>query len=423
MAVARWANRLRRGSMVGQIGLIVALVLPVTRASAQNTYEPCAGSASTSVPTPSTQNIRTIESKMNKPAADGSVVISAHRGYWQNAPENSLTSIYEGIRIEADFNEVDLFETADNVPVLSHDNDIARTTTGSQQLISDMESSSYLGLQLRDRHGCPTNESPVSAEEVVRDLFAEDLIYIDSNNNLAGTPLVFDVKGINAAATYHNLLDAITVWNDVLNSDTSYLPLAPSILFKIPLSSMPQGAGGPAQFAQDIINRSPSNYHSPLMLYVIYSTSYTSPNDPTIQAFRDVPYQNDSGTLGFETHERYLNDGATAIRQALQNAGLTVGAFSPDNFFPEGDPSGNICCKLFNMMLSAPSQPSCLSGGVGSCLDERVRWDFLSYLNSGVLTLERPLDAMSYYSLLGRRGSSPPVALAPNTTPPAAPSY
>ena len=384
-------------------------------AVAPTDYEPCADSALTSPPSgySSTIRVRTVESKIYAPPNDNSIVIAAHRGYWRNAPEDSMTSIYEGIRNGVEVDEIDTFETQDDVPVLSHDDDLARTTTGKQMLISKTNYSGVESLYLRDRHGCPTVEHPVSLQTVITNLFSTGQVYLDDNDNLYGTVLAVDVKGVTSAAAYENLLDAITAWNNVANSDSAYSELAPAVIFKVSLSVMPQGTGGPAQFAKDVTDHSKGNTRQPMMDYIIYSSAYTDPDDPTIGAYLGVPYSQDAGTLGMETHERYLGDGSTAIRQYIQGLNRTVGSFSPDNFFPEGDPSGNVCCKLFNMKLTASPQPNCLSGGVGACLDERVRWDFLQAAGVGAVSFERPIDAVSYYSYRGRRGNPTPITSQP----------
>ena len=54
------------------------------------------------------------------------VDISAHRGSSMKAPENTLPAIEQAIRDGADYVEIDVRQTADNVPVLFHDRDLRR---------------------------------------------------------------------------------------------------------------------------------------------------------------------------------------------------------------------------------------------------------------------------------------------------------
>jgi len=47
--------------------------------------------------------------------------IGAHRGFSSNYPENTLLSIWEGVRLGVDLVEVDVSLTSDEIPVLAHD--------------------------------------------------------------------------------------------------------------------------------------------------------------------------------------------------------------------------------------------------------------------------------------------------------------
>lgn len=67
--------------------------------------------------------------RLKKPS-DNYVMVTAHRGDWRNAPENSLQSIKNSIEMGVDIVEVDLQMTKDSIIVLMHDNTIDRTTTG-----------------------------------------------------------------------------------------------------------------------------------------------------------------------------------------------------------------------------------------------------------------------------------------------------
>ena len=58
------------------------------------------------------------------------VLAIAHRGDWQNAPENSLAAIRGAIAKGAELVEIDVQSTADGHLVIVHDATIDRTTTG-----------------------------------------------------------------------------------------------------------------------------------------------------------------------------------------------------------------------------------------------------------------------------------------------------
>lgn len=61
---------------------------------------------------------------------EGLVLIYAHRGASGRLPENTLAAIRGAIDDGSDGIEFDLHATADGVPVLLHDGDLARTTSG-----------------------------------------------------------------------------------------------------------------------------------------------------------------------------------------------------------------------------------------------------------------------------------------------------
>ncbi|MFC3791835.1 cadherin-like beta sandwich domain-containing protein [Paenibacillus sp. GCM10012307] len=69
--------------------------------------------------------------------ANGRTLIVAHRGNWLNGlPENGLDSIRESIDEGVDMVELDIRTTRDGVPVLMHDSNVNRTTTGRGEVRS-----------------------------------------------------------------------------------------------------------------------------------------------------------------------------------------------------------------------------------------------------------------------------------------------
>ncbi|HKJ41306.1 MAG TPA: glycerophosphodiester phosphodiesterase family protein [Sunxiuqinia sp.] len=59
------------------------------------------------------------------------VFVTAHRGDWRNAPENSIQALKNCIAMGIDVVETDVHLTKDSVLVIMHDNTIDRTTTGT----------------------------------------------------------------------------------------------------------------------------------------------------------------------------------------------------------------------------------------------------------------------------------------------------
>lgn len=58
------------------------------------------------------------------------ILVSAHRGDWRGAPENSLQSLKNAINMGVDIVEADIKMTKDGYLVIMHDHTIDRTTTG-----------------------------------------------------------------------------------------------------------------------------------------------------------------------------------------------------------------------------------------------------------------------------------------------------
>ncbi len=61
---------------------------------------------------------------------DGSILCAARKGYWKNAPENSLSSIAAAVNNGADIVEIDVKKTADGVLILMADDTVTRTCYG-----------------------------------------------------------------------------------------------------------------------------------------------------------------------------------------------------------------------------------------------------------------------------------------------------
>ncbi len=59
------------------------------------------------------------------------ILITAHRGYSLEYPENTLLSMAKAVEAGADFIEFDLRSTKENVPLLLHDSILKRTKVGN----------------------------------------------------------------------------------------------------------------------------------------------------------------------------------------------------------------------------------------------------------------------------------------------------
>ena len=134
---------------------------------------------------------------------------------------------------------------------------------------------------------------------------------------------------------------------------------------------MPRTIAGNEKFIDDIHAKTGGPPVNPNMIYVLYAPNSSDPSDSYFQDYDAQPWSyGNGGTLGFETHERYSNDQLTPMRMYLQKEGRAVGGFSADDMFPEGEPYLNICCTYFNLDLTSPPQPGCLTAGFQKCFDE-----------------------------------------------------
>ena len=91
--------------------------------------------------------------------------ISAHRGSTLNAPENSISAIRKAISEGADFAEIDIQTTQDDVPVLFHDINLKRINGSDKQIkdmtydeVSKIDNGSYFNSEFADEK-IPTLES------------------------------------------------------------------------------------------------------------------------------------------------------------------------------------------------------------------------------------------------------------------------
>jgi glycerophosphoryl diester phosphodiesterase len=127
------------------------------------------------LPTPANPNPADAVTVALLRAGDPRVLVAAHRGAWEPAPENSLAAIAAAVDVGADIVELDVRATADEVLVLLHDATLDRTSNGRGALHT-YRHADLRGLTLRqgNGHGKPlmTGEAPptlASALEAARD--------------------------------------------------------------------------------------------------------------------------------------------------------------------------------------------------------------------------------------------------------------
>ena len=102
---------------------------------------------------------------MRRPAHRPLVI--AHRGYWTDAPENTLGAVRAALEHPLDGVEIDVHCTADGVPVVMHDHEVDRTTDG-HGLLTGLTLAQVKALRVRAGDGATfSNERIPTLEEVL----------------------------------------------------------------------------------------------------------------------------------------------------------------------------------------------------------------------------------------------------------------
>ncbi|WP_268224368.1 glycerophosphodiester phosphodiesterase family protein [Sinomicrobium oceani] len=104
------------------------------------------------------------------------VLVAAHRGPHKQLPENSLASIEKAIESGIDIVEIDVRVSKDGVPVIMHDNNIKRTTTG-EGVVEKMTLEELKKVFLLDAEKQVTQERIPTLKEVL-DL-ARNRVFLD----------------------------------------------------------------------------------------------------------------------------------------------------------------------------------------------------------------------------------------------------
>lgn len=94
------------------------------------------------------------------------VLVTAHRGDWRYAPENSLAAIENAIKLGVDIVELDVQKTKDGHLILMHDKTLDRTTTGKGK-VSDWTLDSIKTLRLKNGIAIKTIHAVPALEEAL----------------------------------------------------------------------------------------------------------------------------------------------------------------------------------------------------------------------------------------------------------------
>ncbi len=180
------------------------------------------------------KKIKAIINHLNNPS-DKYVLVTAHRGDWRNAPENSIQAIKNCIEMGVDIVEIDVRMTKDSVLVLMHDKTLDRTTTGEGS-VSDWTLDSLQTINLKNGCGVATHHKIPTLEEAMQVIHGKILVNLDKCSDYmdkafevienTGTldQVIFkgkkDLDAVNEQ--YGNLLDKI-IYMPIIRKSTPYL--------------------------------------------------------------------------------------------------------------------------------------------------------------------------------------------------------
>lgn len=114
----------------------------------------------------------------------GRTMIASRKGYWKEAPENSLKAIKAAENIGADIIEIDVKKTADGVLILMADETVERTCYGygEKTVVSEMTYDEISKLKLLEGEGGPKTEKTEETVPTLEEVFKnKKLSYLASS--------------------------------------------------------------------------------------------------------------------------------------------------------------------------------------------------------------------------------------------------
>ncbi|MGV8954485.1 MAG: glycerophosphodiester phosphodiesterase family protein [Cypionkella sp.] len=142
---------------------------------------------------------------------DRPCAIVAHRGVWQDAPENSLLAIERAIAAGHDVVEIDIRQSADGEFVLQHDDTLDRMT-GLSAAVEDISSHDLSKLVLLNRDGGSANAVTEQRLPLLRQVFAltQDRIFL--HLDIKDRALI---PGVLALAQSMGMAGQVDFWADI----------------------------------------------------------------------------------------------------------------------------------------------------------------------------------------------------------------
>lgn len=110
------------------------------------------------------------------------ILVSAHRGDWRNAPENSMQALLNSIEKGFDIMELDVKMTRDSQMVVMHDNTIDRSTNGKGK-VSDYALADLQKFRLKNGLGRATHHGIPTLKEMMIAAKGKIIINVDKGND------------------------------------------------------------------------------------------------------------------------------------------------------------------------------------------------------------------------------------------------
>ena len=137
---------------------------------------------------------------------DDYVFVTAHRGDWIFAPENSLKALENAITLGVDIMETDVWLTKDDQLVIMHDKTLDRTTNGTGK-IAEKTLAEIKTLRLKNGQGILTNETVPTLEEYILAAKGRIYLYLDKAGQVNSDKTVeYKLQAILALLKKHQAL-------------------------------------------------------------------------------------------------------------------------------------------------------------------------------------------------------------------------
>lgn len=294
----------------------------------------------------------------------GLTLVAAHRGYWEQYPENSRPAfVYAGLCYE--IIEVDIKPARDG-PVVEHDYVLNRTTNGTGSL-KNITVEQFKKLHYKDRHGVVTSADDLKGYDA-HDLIVNYSQVVNRKAPWGGYVLALDVKAAEAKDVWP---EVEAIFNDIAEFDLgNTIRLSNSILFKVEARAMPVDLS--------VIAKMEARHPETQLNLCIVLNPNDSTNPTVVKRYRGKPF-----VASFEVNYPYRG---SSMEQYLFGAlPGAMGTYSTYYDLPTGVGGSGGCCSTLNTNTASQNQ-----------LNYRARWDwYLTYRRNGlqafsVVTSDRP---------------------------------